>query len=67
MIKKIQEVKSVIDFQITMNKKCNLRCSHCYLTDYNDYEIKFSTLKDCFISHPSLHHSKALVKIHFLY
>ena len=48
MINKIKEAKSVIDFQITLNKKCNLRCSHCYLSDYNDYEMKFSTLKKTF-------------------
>lgn len=49
MIENIKKNKSVIDFQITMNKKCNLRCNHCYLDNYIDNEIKYSTLKKIFI------------------
>jgi len=39
LLYKIKEKKNSIDFQMTLNRYCNLRCTHCYVSDKDKYKL----------------------------
>ena len=60
----------MIRITLEINRKCNLRCNYCYITEKNDEEMSWETAKNsveyAINKIKDMNHTKRVIRIDFL-